>query len=185
MEDEAIVLLYLSRDERAIRETEHKYGRYLGAVSRNVLGSAQDSEEALSDGYLRIWNAIPPHRPRSLKAFAAKLVRAASIDRYRRLTAQRRVPSEYQLSLSELEECVPATLTEANVDDGELRAALTEYLASLSAEARNVFIRRYFLCEPVRAVAHAFSLSEPKTKRLLRRTREGLRTHLEQRGFTV
>lgn len=38
MEDSKIIDLYWQRDERAIAETEGKYGAYCRAVSMNILG---------------------------------------------------------------------------------------------------------------------------------------------------
>ena len=49
MDDAKIIELYFSRDERAIEETERKYGRYLFSVVYNLIGNKEDSEECLSD----------------------------------------------------------------------------------------------------------------------------------------
>ncbi len=57
--DEAIVELYWERDERAIEETDRKYGAYLMTVAYRILQSHEDSEECLNDTYLKTWNAIP------------------------------------------------------------------------------------------------------------------------------
>ena len=37
MQDETIVALYWQRDEKAISETERKYGRYLSKIAYNIL----------------------------------------------------------------------------------------------------------------------------------------------------
>ena len=60
MGDEQIIDLYWSRDERAIRETDTKYGGFLLSVAHNILRDGRDCEECLNDTYLGAWNAMPP-----------------------------------------------------------------------------------------------------------------------------
>ena len=63
MEDGQIMELYWNRDQRAIRETDGKYGKLLYGIAWNLLRSREDSEECVNDTYLRAWEAIPPTRP--------------------------------------------------------------------------------------------------------------------------
>ncbi len=79
MEDERIIELYWNRDQRAIRETDGKYGKLLGGIAWNLLRSREDSEECVNDTYLRAWNAIPPQRPGALRAWLARITRSAAI----------------------------------------------------------------------------------------------------------
>ena len=71
MKDSDIVELYFARDERAIEETERKYGRYCRTVAYNVFANEADAEETVNDTYLGVWNSIPPQRPRIFSAKAA------------------------------------------------------------------------------------------------------------------
>ena len=66
MIDEEIVDLYWQRDEQAISQTRQKYGRYLFTIAHNILHDPRDSEESVSDTYLRAWKSMPPHRPQVL-----------------------------------------------------------------------------------------------------------------------
>ena len=75
MEDREIIALYWDRDERAITETDAKYGNYCFTVAENILGRREDSEECVNDTWLRAWNAIPPKRPMVLRTFLAKITR--------------------------------------------------------------------------------------------------------------
>ena len=43
MRDSDIVDLYWARDERAVAETEAKYGRYCLAIARNILADGADA----------------------------------------------------------------------------------------------------------------------------------------------
>ena len=104
MEDRQIVELYWQRDEAAVEETRKKYERYLTKIAYNILAVWEDSQESVNDTYLSAWNSIPPQRPAVLSAYLAQIVRRVSIDRFRRKNRQKRKPSEYALSLEELEE---------------------------------------------------------------------------------
>lgn len=106
MEDEAIVELYWSRSEEAVRQTAEKYGGYCLALSMHILDSRQDAEECVSDAYWRVWNSVPPQQPRSLKCYLGRIVRNLSLNRYDYRHAEKR-SGEFQLLLSEVEEWAP------------------------------------------------------------------------------
>ena len=48
MDDSKIIDLYWQRDEKAIEETDSKYGAYCRAGSMNILGVREDAEECVS-----------------------------------------------------------------------------------------------------------------------------------------
>lgn len=184
MQDQMIVALYWKRDEAAIRETEQKYGRYLFKIAYNILSDPEDSRESVNDTYLKAWNSIPPHEPSALAAYLGKITRERSIDIFRNRKREKRKLSEYAISLSELEECVSGgDTTEQEVDMHLLAEAINSYLYTLSAEARNIFVGRYYYMDSVKEVAAYYGMSESKVKSILYRARKGLKTYLEQEGF--
>ena len=184
MQDKEIVALYWKRDEAAIQETEQKYGRYLSKIAYNILADWEDSAESVNDTYLKAWNSMPPHQPSVLSAYLGKITRQVSIDRFRRRNRQKRVPSEYELSLSELGECVSdGDTTQQYVDLHLLAEAIGEYLGGLSSEARNTFIGRYYYMDSLTEVAAYYGMSQARAKSLLHRTRKGLKAYLEQEGY--
>lgn len=80
--DEAIIDMYWDRNERAIEETDKKYGKYLYTIAYNILHDGLDCEECVNDTYLGTWNRIPPERPNIFQVFLAKIIRNISIDSY-------------------------------------------------------------------------------------------------------
>ena len=48
MHDENIVEMYWQRDERAIEETDAKYGRYLFKIAYSILADEEDGRESLN-----------------------------------------------------------------------------------------------------------------------------------------
>ena len=97
MDDEKILDLYFARDERAVAETDRKYGRYCFTLANSILRNDQDAEETVSDTYLKAWNAIPPKRPGIFRLFLAKITRNLAFSRWRQYSAEKRGGGEMQL----------------------------------------------------------------------------------------
>ena len=180
MTDSDIIRLFFDRDEQAIAETAEKYGRYCMTIARDILASEQDAEECVSDVYLKVWNSIPPDAPASLKAYIAVLTRRLSINRYHEGKAQKR-NRDFDLSLEELADCIPAPDEAADV----LPALFNEFLGGLDPTERKLFVGRYWHLYPVSTLADAYNLTPNNTSVRLHRLREKLRAHLTERGFTV
>lgn len=186
MEDHEIVSLYWARKEAAIQETDIKYNRYLTKIAFNILSDTEDSRESVNDTYLAAWNSMPPQRPNVLSAYLAKLTRRISIDRFRYRNRDKRMASQYAISLSELDECVSGGNTTEEAVNGMLLAeAIAAYLRGLPDETRSAFVGRYYFLDPLKEVAAYCGMTESKCKSLLHRTRLGLREYLEKEGFPV
>ncbi len=180
--DAPIIELYFARDERAIAETDAHYGRLCMQVSMNILGPGgeQDAEECVSDAYLRLWDSIPPARPRSLCAYLCRIVRNLSINRLRDMTRARR-GRDMTISLSELETCIPAPREE----DDALPRCISAFLRETDELERNLFMGRYWYAMSVKDLAKEWDMSPNRVSVHLYRTRERLRRYLEERGYTI
>ncbi len=184
MDDKMIVDLYWKRSEQAITETDAKYGRFCYSLAYNVLANQEDAEESVNDTYLATWNALPPHRPSVLMSFLAKLTRRISITRWYSLSAKKRGGGQVQLALEELGECESgAPDVEQTVIGKETYAALNRFLEALPETERMVFMRRYFLLDPVAQIAKSFGFTESKVTSMLHRTRAKLRKHFTEEGY--
>ena len=186
MTDEKIVDLYWQRDESAVTETQAKYNKYLTKIAYNILMDMEDSLESVNDSYMHAWKAMPPHRPAILSTFLAKITRRTSIDILRRKNREKRIPSEYIFSLSELEDCLcDKTTVEQKIEAEELAKLINRYLKMISPEARRLFVGRYFFLDSLKDVANYCGMSESKAKSMLYRTRCGLKEYLNQEGYYV
>lgn len=184
MEDEKIIELYWQRQEQALTETEKKYALYLTKIAWNILADRQDSEESVNDTYLAAWNAMPPQRPHVLSVFLGKITRRISIDRWRARHAEKRKPSEYALSLSELEDCISGESTpETELNVKLLGEAISRFLLALPKETRTLFVARYYFLDSLKEAAETSGMTESRAKSLLYRTRCALREHLGKEGF--
>lgn len=175
MEDSRIVELYWQRSEAALEETERKYGRWCFSIARNILLDDEDARECVNDTYLGAWNSMPPHRPEALRAYLGKIARRVSLNKLRGRHALRRGGGAAELSLEELEECVPSG---RSIDEGVEAARLAEiingFLETLPAEERRIFLRRYWYFDPISDIAARFGYGESKVKMKLKRTRDKL-----------
>ncbi len=178
--DEAILDLYFARDERAIAETDRKYGRLCMNVSMGILESRPDAEECVSDAYLRLWGAIPPERPQSLRSYVLRIVRNLSLNRLRHLTADRR-NRDLTVSFDELEACMPVR-DEAS---GELSRLISAFLRTEGDLDRRLFLGRYWYNLPVKELARQWNMTPNAVSLHLCRTRERLRQYLQEGGYTV
>ncbi|MBR5126419.1 MAG: sigma-70 family RNA polymerase sigma factor [Oscillospiraceae bacterium] len=186
MEDQQIVALYWQRNESAIRETETKYSGYLTKIAYNILADREDSRESVNDTYLAAWNSMPPHRPGVLSTYLGKLTRRISIDRFRYRTREKRKGSEYELSLTELGDCVSGgNTTEEAVNAKLLAESIEQFLRRQPEAHRNAFLGRYYFMDPMKEVAAYCGMTESKCKMILFRMRQNLKEYLEKEGFSL
>ena len=184
MEDRKIIELFFERSEKAIEETEKKYGRYISAVADSILASNEDTEEIVNDTYLRAWNSIPPQKPTKFRAYLATIARNLALDRYSAKRSERENVAA-EAVLDELADCLPDSSELSPADEFVLRGAVNSFLASLDAKTRVVFMRRYWYMMPIAKIAVMSGMSESNVKTTLYRTRLAFREHLEKEGITV
>ena len=181
MDDKTIIDMYFARSEEALSATAEKYGKYLKSIARNVLEDDGDSEECVNDTYLNLWNSIPPSRPDSLSAFAAKIARNLALDRLKMRSAEKRGSNRVQAITDELLAITPASGSD-ETESIVLRDAVNSFFASLNKEARIIFMRRYWYFSTVSEIAKDMGCTESKVKMSLMRSREKLKKLLEKEG---
>ena len=182
MDDKDIIDLYFDRDEQAVRETSERYGKLCACIAYNILGSHEDAEESVNDAYFAVWNAIPPAKPDSLRAFVCKVARNTALKRLEFNTAKKRMPNAV-VPFTELEEMI--TGSPPDVSDEELGRLIGIFLKTQSADARCVFVRRYWYFDKVSDIAKRYSFGESKVKSLLSRTRSRLKKFLITEGYNI
>lgn len=184
MEDSAIVDLYWQRSERAISETDRKYGRYCHAIAYNFCADHEDAEECVNDAWFRAWNLMPDKRPSVLKAFLGAITRSIAIDLYRAKTRKKRGGGEMPLTLEELSECIPSNADpERSYESKEFEAAIGRFVEGLSETEQKIFVSRYWYLASVEKISERLHFSKSKTKSILFRLRGRLRVYLQEEGL--
>ena len=178
-----IIELLERRDEGALEQLQTHYRDYCRTILLRLLGNEEETEEALSDVWMQVWNAIPPARPQHLKAYLAQTARNIAINRIRRDNTVKR--SGTTVLLDELAECLPDRSWEDRERSREVREVLNAFLHTLPREERTIFVRRYWFGETVPEIARDFRYSESRVTSLLHRLRKRLKKHLEQEGIKV
>lgn len=182
MEDKKIIQLLFARAENAISELSKRFGTQLHRIACNILGNSLDAEECTNDTYLALWNAIPPVSPDPLAPYVYRTGRNTALKRWHRDTAKKR-DSRYDVSLEELNECLPGKDTEQLVDARELGRTMNRFLDTNSKENRYIFIRRYWFVDSVGEIAKELHLKENAVSVRLNRIRSSLKEYLKKEGY--
>lgn len=184
MTETEIVNLYWQRSERAIEESDKKYGKYCFAIAFGVLGDGGEADESVNDTWFAGWNSMPPKRPDSLKAYFGKLCRHISISRLRKRKSLKRGGGEAAIAIEELEECIPASFdVQQRLELRELEEQLNTFLSVLKENERNIFVARYWYALSVSDIALKFQMKENSVKTSLFRSRKKLSDFLEREGY--
>lgn len=182
--DEMIVSLYWQRDEQAIRETDRKYRKFLLSIANNILHNLHDNEECLNDTYIGIWNAIPPARPLILQSFLASIMRRTAINRFHANNCQKRVASEFAVSLSELEDFIANKGDmEEEMETKELSRLISDFVKSLPDRQMYIFVSRYYIADPLLTISKELGCSVATVKRELAKIKTSLKKRLESEGY--
>ena len=186
MQDQDIIALYNARNEQAIAESSTKYGYYCTSIALNILHNMQDAEECVNDTWLRAWNSIPPTKPNHLQLYLGGITRHISLDRFRRQNAAKRGGGELMLALDEMHDVVASDAdVPSQIAEQEFSESFNRFLRSLPERECNIFIRRYYYLDPISLIAKRYGLSVANVQKILSRTRNKLRAHLEKEGYAV
>jgi RNA polymerase sigma-70 factor (ECF subfamily) len=184
LSDETIIELYFARDERAIRETDVKYGKLCHGIAYNILKNREDSEECVSDTYMGVWNAVPPTRPQNLMAFVCRIARNLALKRVESAARQKRSQATL-VSLDELAEILPDESLASGLTDEGLGKLISDFLRREKADVRVVFIRKYYFFDSIEDIAKRCGFTESKVKNTLYHTRNKLRKYLIKEGYEI
>lgn len=180
--DEQIIELLLDRDEQALTYTDNKYGKLCRKVAYNIIGDKDEIEACVNNSYFRLWNAIPPMHPKSLKAYLCGIVRNVAVKIYREKLSY----NEKYSSLSELVETFgDKTGIEEQLDGNLLGACINEFLSTTDVLNRRIFVLRYYYNTPLHDIAVALKIKDSTVGTKLHRTREKLKNFLINKGYKL
>ena len=168
------------RDEQALAWLIDRYAAYVAAIAFQILGTStavSDLEEVSADTFFTLWTNAGQVAEGKVKAYLGAVARNKSRERLRR------VGKELPLEGDVLElscEGPEHTLTEQ-----EQARFLREAILSMKAPDREIFLRYYYYCQPVAAIAEALALHPAAVKTRLHRGRKTLRERLIKGGYFV
>lgn len=184
MNDDKIIELFFARDERALNETQEKYGRLCFYVASRFLEFHEDREECVNDVLLALWNSIPPERPENLTAYISEVTRRQAIWKSRDASAWKRgknilIVGEEFLSLLD-----DGTDLASDFEAKRAGEIISRFLQKSGRNERNVFIWRYWLGLTLPQISEQTGFSEGKLKMMLFRMRKKLAEELRKEGIS-
>ncbi len=187
MDDSSILRLCQARDESVLPALMEKNDAYLMKIARNFLSDNEDCRECLNDAYYRFWKGKPPGRSDLIRPALVKHVREAAIDIYRKNHRNKRISSEFSISLEELSEIIPdSTYDPLNiVEIKELASSINQFLSERPRWVRTIMIMRYYYADSISNIVAKTGYSRSKVTVTLSRERKKLADHLRKEGFIV
>ncbi|MDP9850227.1 RNA polymerase sigma factor SigJ [Streptosporangium lutulentum] len=155
----------------AERFEEHR--ALLTGVAYRVLGTLADAEDVVQEAWLR-WTGVDASTVEDDRAYLIKVTTRLSIDRLRRVRAQRE--SYVGPWLPELVGTTPDVAEHVELS-ASVELALLVVLETLSPLERAVFVLREAFALPYAEIGEIIGRSEPATRQLARRGRE----HVQER----
>lgn len=184
MEDSKIIERFWERDESALFAVSEKYGKYCAAIARNIIGNEQSVEEILQDTLLRLWETIPPNRPKKLQAFIGRITRNISLDMAKSMKAKKRGGGEVVLILDELEDLsTGGNFVETLAEQHEILEAINDFLGSIPIKKQKVLVLRYWHCCSLQEISQIVGISAINVASILKRERKKLIEYLNKRGY--
>lgn len=184
MKDSEIIQKLEARDESALHEISASYGRLGRQIASRILGNALDAEECLNDALLRVWNSIPPAKPRYLKAYYSAAVRHLALNRCAYNQAEKRGQAEVTLVLDELAEVLAdAQDVAAAAEASALDESVRRFLSGQRRLQQIIFMQRYYYMMSTPEIAAGLGITENRVNVTLHRLRQKLQAHLRKEQF--
>lgn len=182
IDDEQIIEMLFDRNEQALKITDKKYGPLCRKIAYSIIRNYEEIDDCVNDSYFQLWNAIPPARPKSLKAYICGIVRNVAV----KICREQARYNESHTNFSELAGLFSdGVKPEEQLDSRILGAYINEFLASVEKTNRKIFVLRYYYNLQTRDIASMLKIKDATVRTKLFRTREELKKFLIDKGYTI
>lgn len=182
IDDEKIIEMLFDRDEQALKIADKKYGPLCRKVAYNIIKNHEEVEGCINNSLFQLWNAIPPARPKSLKAYICGIVRNVAV----KICREQARYNENQTNFSELIELFSdGEKIEEQLDSKILGGYINEFLSSIDKTNRKIFVMRYYYNLPTKNIASVLNINDTTVRTKLFRTREELKSFLINKGYKL
>lgn len=192
MDDREIIQQLKENSEQGLRVLIKKYRGLVGKIASGILTDhEEDVEEVISDTFVNVWRAAErlDSERGSLKGFIVCTARNTALNRLKKLTSEWGYRGDadygfYEWNIGE----EGGTFSGSGMEpDAEQRLILREdseelyrLILMLEEPGKEIFIRRYFLCENVAEIAKRLNLNTKKVSNYLYRDRLRLKAELKK-----
>ena len=177
MNDTELLELLGSSPQEGLAAVVGKYSAYVYKIAYNRLFGVcakEGIEEAVSDIFMKLYTSVSEKgaEPRSVCAYLSVIAQRHCTDVLRRQKA-----NGQHISLDEIENIIPED--EITADSGQIMQALKR----LGEPNTEIFVRRYYLGQPVRQIALEMNMKTDTLNKRLSRGLKKLRKMLEEEGL--
>lgn len=170
--DEKIIALIKARQDEGLRLLQRQYAGLVHYIVGNILENPEDTEECVSDIYIKIWNSIESYSLQKGK-FTTWLTVVA------RNTALNYLKYKQHRNHEELKEDAAGTSSlEEEVLRRERAEELKQAIATLSLEEQHLFYRKYYYLQKTAQIAAELGMTERSVEGKLYRLRKELQQKL-------
>jgi RNA polymerase sigma-70 factor, ECF subfamily len=172
-----------ARDTAALAELYDRHSRLLFSLILRIVRDRGEAEEMLQEAFVRVWRRAEIYDPRmgGPLPWIVRVARNCAIDRLRARRVRATVDSP-AIDVAVVEAAAPATgvqTPEAAVLDSERRRTLTDALAGLPAEQRQLIEAAFFEGYTHSELAQRFGLPLGTVKTRIRAGMIAMRKRLE------
>jgi RNA polymerase sigma-70 factor (ECF subfamily) len=156
-----------------------RYEGYVNAIVFNIIGaylSPADIEEVASDVFLSLWNNADKAQPDRLKGYLSSIARNKAKNKLRELRQD--LPLD-----DDILQMTDGNTPESALLKHEQTAAVKRAITEMEQFDREIFLRHYYYCQPVKTVAIELEMNESTVKTRLKRGREKLKAVLREGGY--
>lgn len=169
--DDRICQLFSAGDPEGVTLLQQQYGPMVQYIVRGILRDARDTEECVSDVWLRVWErfATFDRTKGTLAAWMTVVARNAAVDRLRRRRAADQAWDEQDGA---------APSPEEEVLRRERTQLLQKAVDALGAAEQQLFYRKYYYLQSTAQIAAEMGLTERAVEGRLYRLRRRLQKAL-------
>ena len=179
MTDDELITLLSNEPERGFKALVEAYGGVVKTVCKNTLSSfsREDIEEAAADSFIGLWRSRERlAEAASLKGYLIGIARNCALDKMRavlKIAPPAAIDSDIDTDLTD------EITRRANIE------IVRKVIAEMPPFEREIFVRRYYLYEPVKSIAHHIGCNEKKVENTLHRYKEKLKAELIKGGINI
>lgn len=182
LNDKQLLKLLNRNPERGFRALLDLYGGTVKAVCRNMLSgfTDEDIEEAVADCFIAFWKSRSKLvKSNSLKSYLIGISKHCALDKMRKILKNAQTlpidDTDFSINIEMSSEA------EQQINCEIVRGVI----ASMPAFEREIFIRRYYLCEKVKSIAENMQCSPKKVENILCRYKKRLKDELIKGGINI
>jgi RNA polymerase sigma factor (sigma-70 family) len=173
--NEQIVELIKAQKDEGLKLLHRQYAGLMRYIVGNILQSPEDTEECLSDIYIKVWSSIASYSPEKSKfsTWLTVIARNAALNYLKR---------HHQTHEKLPEEAADGSSLEEEVLRRERAEELKQAIDSLSAEEQHLFYRKYYYLQKTAQIAAELGMTERAVEGKLYRLRKKLQQQLGGEG---